>query len=85
MTTTEQQYKFSTMATEQFNEQDMDNFTNQFETIWISKEPFKVELDTKESELHVFIEYLDMSGYIADCKTQTQSYKDNVSKQIRDT
>ena len=70
MTTTEQQYKFSTMTTEQFNEQDMDNFTNHFDTIWISKEPFKVQLDTKEIELHLFIEYLDMSEYTADCNTQ---------------
>ena len=70
MTTTEKQYKFSTMTTEQFNEKDMDNFTNHYDTIWISKEPFKVELDTKEIELHLFIEYLDMSEYTADCNTQ---------------
>ena len=73
MTTTEKQYKFSTMTAEQFNEKDMDNFTNYFDTIWISKEPFKVELDTKEIELHLFIEYLDMSEYIADCNTQEVS------------
>ena len=73
MTTTEQQYKFSTMTAEQFNEKDMDNFTNHFDTIWISKEPFKVELDTKEIELHLFIEYLDMSECIADCNTQEVS------------
>lgn len=70
MTTTEQQYKFSTMTAERFDEKDMDNFTNHFDTIWISKEPFKVELDTKEIELHLFIEYLDMSECIADCNTQ---------------
>ena len=70
MTTTEQQYKFSTMTAERFDEKDMDNFTNHFDTIWISKEPFKVQLDTKEIELHLFIEYLDMSECIADCNTQ---------------
>lgn len=70
MTTTEQQYKFSTMTAERFDEKDMDNFTNHFDTIWISKEPFKVQLDTKEIELHLFIEYLDMSEYMADCNTQ---------------
>ena len=70
MTTTEQQYKFSTMTAERFDEKDMDNFTNHFDTIWISKEPFKVQLDTKEIELHLFIEYLDMSEYTADCNTQ---------------
>ena len=70
MTTTEKQYKFSTMTAERFNEQDMDNFTNHFNTIWISKEPFIVELDTKKIKLHLFIEYLDMSECIADCNTQ---------------
>ena len=73
MTTTEKQYKFSTMTAERFNEQDMDNFTNHFDTIWISKEPFTVELDTKEIKLHLFIEYLDMSECIADCNTQEVS------------
>ena len=70
MTTTEKQYKFSTMTAERFDEKDMDNFTNHYDTIWISKEPFKVQLDTKEIELHLFIEYLDMSECIADCNTQ---------------
>ena len=70
MTTTEKQYKFSTMTAERFDEKDMDNFTNHYDTIWISKEPFKVQLDTKEIELHLFIEYLDMSEYTADCNTQ---------------
>ena len=70
MTTAEKQYKFSTMTAEQFDEKDMDNFTNHFDTIWISKEPFKVELDTKEIELHLFIEHLDMSECIEDCNTQ---------------
>lgn len=73
MTTTEKQYKFSTMTAERFNEQDMDNFTNHFNTIWISKEPFTVELDTKKIKLHLFIEYLDMSECIADCNTQEVS------------
>ena len=70
MTTAEKQYKFSTMTAEQFNEQDMDNFTNYFDTVWISKEPFTVELDTKDIKLHLSIEYLDMSECIADCDTQ---------------
>ena len=73
MTTTEKQYKFSTMTAEKFDEKDMDNFTNHFDTIWISKEPFKVQLDTKEIKLHLFIEYLDMSECIADCNTQEVS------------
>ena len=70
MTTAEKQYKFSTMTAEQFNEQDTNNFTNHYDTVWISKEPFTVELDTKEIELHLFIEHLDMSEYTADCNTQ---------------
>ena len=70
MTTTEQQYKFSTMTAERFDEKDMDNFTNHFDTVWISKEPFTVELDTKDVELHLFIEHEDMSEYMEDCNTQ---------------
>lgn len=70
MTTTEKQYKFSTMTAEHFNEKNMDNFTNYFDTVWIRKEPFKIELDTKEIELHLFIEHLDMSAYTTDCNTQ---------------
>ena len=73
MTTAEKQYKFSTMTAEQVNEQDMNNFTNYFDTVWISKEPFTVELDTKDIKLHLFIEYLDMSECIADCNTQDVS------------
>ena len=90
MTTAEKQYKFSTMTAEQFNEQDMDNFTNHFDTIWISKEPFTVELDTKEIKLHLFIEYLDMSECIADCNTQEISIGviptfDSLSKKHQDS
>ena len=70
MTATEKQYKFSTMTAAHFNEKNMDTFTNYFDTIWIKKEPFKVELDTKDIELYLFIEHLDMSEYTADCNTQ---------------
>lgn len=73
MATAEKQYKFSTMTTEKFDEQDMDKFTNYFDTTWISKEPFTVELDSKEIELHLVIEYIDMSECIADCNTQEVS------------
>lgn len=73
MTTAEKQYKFSTMTAEKFDEQDMDKFTNYFDTTWISKEPFTVELDSKEIELHLVIEYIDMSEYIDDCNTQEVS------------
>ena len=90
MTTAEKQYKFSTMTAEQFNEQDMDNFTNYFDTVWISKEPFTVELDTKDIKLHLFIEYLDMSECIADCNTQDVSIGviptfDSLSKKHQDS
>ena len=70
MTTAKNQYKFSSMTAERFDEKDMDNFTNHFDTIWISKEPFKVQLDTKDIELHLFIEHEDMSGYTDNCNTQ---------------
>lgn len=63
-------YRFDTMTTEQFNEKDMDNFENYFDHVWISKKPFTVQLDSKDVELHLFIEHLDMSECIADCNTQ---------------
>lgn len=66
-------YKFSTMTTEQFDEKNMDNFTNYLDTLWISKKPFKVELDTKEIELHLYIEHIDMSQYDPEYNTQEVS------------
>lgn len=66
-------YKFSTMTTEQFNEQDMDKFENYFDQVWISKEPFKVQLDSKDVDLHLFIEYMDLSEYMEDTQTQEVS------------
>lgn len=56
---TQMTYKFSTMTTEQFNKQDMDKFINYFDQIWISKEPFTVQLNSKDIELYLFIEHTD--------------------------
>lgn len=87
-------YKFSTMTTEQFNEQDMDKFENYFDQVWISKEPFTIQLDTKDIDLHLFIEYIDMSEYMENTQTQeisigvvpsfislTDKYKDGILSQ----
>ena len=87
-------YEFSTMTTEEFDEQNIDKFENYSDQVWISKEPFTVELNAKEIELHLFIEYLDMSEYTADCNTQeisigviptfnslTDKYKDSILNQ----
>lgn len=73
MTTSEKQYTFSTMTTERFDKKVMDNFTNHFDTIWISKKPLKVQLDTKEIELHLYIEHTDMSQYNLEDNTQEVS------------
>lgn len=56
-------YKFSTMTTEQFSEQAMNNFENYFEQVWISKEPFTVQLNSKNIDLHLFIQHIDLSEY----------------------
>lgn len=87
-------YKFSTMTTEQFNEQDMDKFENYFDLVWISKEPFTVQLDSKDIDLHLFIEYMDLSELMEDTETQeisigvipsfdslTDKYKDGILSQ----
>ena len=67
---TRKQYKFSAMTAEQSDKQNIENFYSYFNTVWISKEPFIVELNSKEVELHLFIERMDMSEYIEHCNTQ---------------
>ena len=58
-------YEFDGITTEQFNEQDKDNFfiTDYTDQIFISKDTFTVELENKDVELHLFIEDLDMADY----------------------
>lgn len=87
-------YKFSTMTTEQFDEQDMNKFENYFNQVWIGKEPFTVQLGSKEIKLHLFVEHIDLSEYMEDTKTQeisigiipsfnslTDKYKDSILNQ----
>ena len=56
-------YEFNGISTEQFNEQDKELFTEYYEEYLIEKEPFTVELDSKEVKLHLYIEDLDMAEY----------------------
>lgn len=63
-------YRFSTMATENFNEEDFNKFYDFNGTLWISKESFTVELNSKDVELHLFIEYTDLSEFMEDTLTQ---------------
>ena len=56
-------YEFNGISTEQFNEQDRELFTEHCEEYLIEKEPFTVELDSKEVKLHLYIEDLDMAEY----------------------
>jgi hypothetical protein len=56
-------YEFCGIKTEQYNEQDREQFTEVSDYILIKNKPFKVELENKEVELYTYIENLDMSEY----------------------
>ena len=56
-------YEFDGISTEQFNEQDRQNFMEYNEEYLIDKTPFTVELDDKEVQLHLYIEDLDVAEY----------------------
>ena len=56
-------YEFDGMSTEQFNPQDRELFTEYYNGVLVEKEPFTVELDDKEVQLHLYIEHIDMSEY----------------------
>lgn len=56
-------YAFDGISTEQYNEQDRELFLESYSGTLIERKPFKVELDDKEVELHIFIEDTDMADY----------------------
>ena len=57
-------YEFDGISTEQFNEQDRtDKFYEMYDGTLIEKEPFTVELDNKEIQLHLYIQDIDMAEY----------------------
>ena len=57
-------YEFDGISTEQFNAQDREqNFVELYDGTLIEKAPFTVELDSKEVNLHLFIEDVDMAEF----------------------
>ena len=56
-------YEFDGISTEQYNPQDRENFTEPYDGTLVEKDTFTVELDSKEVQLHIYIEDTDMSEY----------------------
>ena len=56
-------YEFDGISTEQFNESDMEKFTESYDGTLIENDSFTVELEDKNVELHIYIEDIDMSEY----------------------
>ena len=56
-------YVFDGISTENYNEQDRELFIESYNGTLIERKSFKVELDDKEVELHIFIEDTDMADY----------------------
>ena len=59
-------YKFSSMKTNLLTNDTRQEFKEYHAGLWINTYPFKVELDTKEIDLHVYIEITDMSEFTDD-------------------
>lgn len=68
MTEEKKQYKyeFSSMKTNMLTDKTKQEFEEYYAGLWINTRPFKVELDTKEVDLHVYIEITDMSDFTDD-------------------
>lgn len=56
-------YEFNGISTEQFNEQDRELFNEYYDNTLISKETFTVELESKDIQLHLYIQDIDMAEY----------------------
>ena len=57
-------YEFNGISTEQFNPTDRtDKFYEMYDGTLIEKEPFTVELENKDIELHLYIQDIDMAEY----------------------
>lgn len=56
-------YEFSSMKTNMLTDKTKQEFEEYHPNLWINTRPFKVELDTKEIDLHVYIDITDMSEF----------------------
>ena len=59
-------YEFSNMKTNTLTDEIKQEFKKYYANIWINTHSFKVELDTKEVDLHVYISITDMSEFTYD-------------------
>lgn len=59
-------YEFSSMKTNMLTDKTKQEFEEYYAGLWINTRPFKVELDTKEVDLHVYIDITDMSEFTDD-------------------
>ena len=59
-------YEFSDMKTNILTDKTKQEFEEYYSGLWINVHPFKVELDTKEVDLHIYINITDMSEFTDD-------------------
>lgn len=59
-------YEFSSMKTNMLTNKTKQEFEEYYAGLWINTHPFKVELDTKEIDLHVYIDITDMPEFTDD-------------------
>lgn len=59
-------YEFSNIKTNLLTDKIKQEFKGYYESLWINTHSFKVELDTKEVDLHVYISITDMSEFTYD-------------------
>lgn len=68
---TSMKYEFDNITTNELDKQTFNNFENGYDdNTLINKEPFTVELDTKDIELHVYIRHIDMREFTDDDNSQ---------------
>ena len=64
-------YKFDNISTQELDKQTCNNFESCYDDYTlINKEPFTVELDTKDIELHVYIRHIDIREFTDDDSSQ---------------
>ena len=59
-------YEFASMKTNTLADNTRQEFEEYNTNLWINTHPFRVELDTKEVDLHFYIEITDMSEFTDD-------------------
>lgn len=64
-------YKFNNITTNELDKQTFNNFESGCDDhVFINKNSFTVELDTKDIELHIYIQHIDMQEFTDDDNSQ---------------